>query len=41
MGFIPKSSTADVMVDALRRVLARGVYLPTTDAVARRGLSLV
>jgi len=41
MGFIPKSSTADVMVDALRRVLAGGVYLPATDAAARRGLSLV
>ena len=41
MGFIPKSSTANVMVEALRRVLAGGVYLPTTDAAARRGLSLV
>ena len=41
MGFIPKSSTADVIVDALRRVLAGGVHLPTTDAAARRGLSLV
>lgn len=41
MGFIPKSSPAEVMVDALRRVLAGGVYLPATDAAARRGLSLV
>jgi DNA-binding NarL/FixJ family response regulator len=40
-GFIPKSSPADVMVDALRRVLAGGVYLPATDAGARRGLSVV
>lgn len=41
MGFIPKSSTADSMVDALRRVLAGGVYLPATGAAARRGLGLV
>jgi DNA-binding NarL/FixJ family response regulator len=40
-GFIPKSSPAEIMVDALRRVLAGGVYLPATDAAARRGLSLV
>jgi DNA-binding NarL/FixJ family response regulator len=41
MGFIPKSSPADVMVAALRRILAGGVYLPAADAAARRGLSLV
>jgi DNA-binding NarL/FixJ family response regulator len=41
MGFIPKSSPAEIMVGALRRVLAGGVYLPATDALARRGLSLV
>lgn len=28
MGFIPKSSTSDVMLSALRLVLAGGVYLP-------------
>jgi DNA-binding NarL/FixJ family response regulator len=28
MGFIPKSTTADEMIAALRVVLARGVYLP-------------
>jgi DNA-binding NarL/FixJ family response regulator len=28
MGFIPKSSTSDVLVKALQLVLARGVYLP-------------
>jgi DNA-binding NarL/FixJ family response regulator len=28
MGFIPKSSTPEVLVQALRLVLARGVYLP-------------
>ncbi len=36
MGFIPKSSTPEVMIHALRLVLARGVYLPVTvlDSVA-------
>ena len=35
MGFIPKSSTPEVMIQALRLVLMRGVYLPPTalDAV--------
>jgi len=35
MGFIPKSSTPEVMIQALRLVLTRGVYLPPTalDAV--------
>jgi DNA-binding NarL/FixJ family response regulator len=35
MGFIPKSSTPEVLIHALRLVLARGVYLPPTvlDAV--------
>jgi DNA-binding NarL/FixJ family response regulator len=28
MGYIPKSSTPDVMIQALRLILARGVYLP-------------
>ena len=28
MGFIPKSSTPEVLVQALRLVLARGIYLP-------------
>ncbi|MGE5102799.1 MAG: response regulator [Deltaproteobacteria bacterium] len=28
MGFIPKSSTSDVMLSALRLVLAKGIYLP-------------
>ncbi len=40
-GFIPKSSPAETMVTALRRVLAGGVYLPATDVAGRRGLSLV
>jgi DNA-binding NarL/FixJ family response regulator len=30
MGFIPKSSTPEVLVQALRLVLAQGVYLPAT-----------
>jgi DNA-binding NarL/FixJ family response regulator len=30
MGFIPKSSTPEVLIQALRLVLARGVYLPPT-----------
>jgi DNA-binding NarL/FixJ family response regulator len=36
MGFIPKSSTPEVLVQALRLVLAHGVYLPPTvlDAAA-------
>ena len=35
MGFIPKSSTPEVMIQALQLVLKRGVYLPPTvlDAV--------
>jgi DNA-binding NarL/FixJ family response regulator len=38
MGFIPKSSTPEVMIQALRLVLTRGVYLPPTalDAVPAR-----
>lgn len=28
MGFIPKSSTSQVMLGALRLILAKGVYLP-------------
>jgi DNA-binding NarL/FixJ family response regulator len=30
MGFIPKSSTPEVLIQALRLVLAQGVYLPRT-----------
>lgn len=37
VGFIPKSSTSVVMFDALRLVLARGIYLPPTVADARAG----
>jgi DNA-binding NarL/FixJ family response regulator len=28
MGFIPKSSTSDVLIQAMRLVLAKGIYLP-------------
>ena len=36
MGFIPKSSTPEVLIQALRLVLARGVYLPPTVLDAAR-----
>jgi DNA-binding NarL/FixJ family response regulator len=35
MGFIPKSSTPEVLIQALRLVLAHGVYLPPTVLDAR------
>jgi DNA-binding NarL/FixJ family response regulator len=38
MGFIPKSSTPEVLIQALRLVLARGVYLPPL-AIGARALS--
>jgi len=37
MGFIPKSSTPEVLIQALRLVLAQGVYLPTVVLEARSG----
>src|SRR5262249_13070552 len=41
MGFIPKSSTPEVLIQALRLVLARGVYLPPAvlDAAAEPAAS--
>ena len=36
MGFIPKSSTPEVLIQALRLVLARGVYLPPAVLGAAR-----
>ena len=30
MGFIPKSSSSEIMLNALRLVLAKGIYLPPT-----------
>jgi len=36
MGFIPKSSTPEVLIQALRLVLASGVYLPPTVLKAAR-----
>jgi DNA-binding NarL/FixJ family response regulator len=41
MGFIPKSSTPELLIQALRLVLARGVYLPPAvlDAAAEAGPS--
>lgn len=41
MGFIPKSSTPEVLVHALRLVLARGVYLPPMVLDAAPALSAV
>ena len=39
MGFIPKSSTPEVLVQALRLVLAQGVYLPPAVLEAARSAS--
>ncbi|MGP1678464.1 MAG: response regulator transcription factor [Burkholderiales bacterium] len=36
MGFIPKSSTPEVLIQALRLVLAQGVYLPSAALEAAR-----
>lgn len=36
MGFIPKSSTSQVMLGALRLILARGVYLPPSAFLGGR-----
>lgn len=40
MGFIPKSSTKEVLIQALRLVLAQGVYLPPTVLDVRSAESL-
>jgi DNA-binding NarL/FixJ family response regulator len=40
MGFIPKSSTPEVLIQALRLVLARGVYLPPLAIGARATAAL-
>lgn len=40
MGFIPKSSTPEVLIQALRLVLARGVYLPPLALGARAAVAL-
>ena len=37
MGFIPKSSTADLMLHALRVVLGQGIYLPPATAAGLAG----
>lgn len=36
MGFIPKSSTSQVMLGALRLILARGIYLPPSAFLGGR-----
>jgi DNA-binding NarL/FixJ family response regulator len=38
MGFIPKSSTSQVMLGALRLILAKGVYLPPSTFLGGRAL---
>ena len=40
MGFIPKSSTPEVLIQALRLVLAHGVYLPPLALGARAAAAL-
>lgn len=37
MGFIPKSSTSEVMLGALRLILAKGIYLPPSAFLETRG----
>lgn len=38
MGFIPKSSTSQVMLGALRLILAKGIYLPPSAFLGGRAL---
>lgn len=38
MGFIPKSSTSQVMLGALRLILAKGIYLPPSVFLGGRAL---
>jgi len=38
MGFIPKSSTSQLMLGALRLILARGVYLPPSVFLSGRAM---
>jgi DNA-binding NarL/FixJ family response regulator len=40
MGFIPKSSTSQVMLGALRLILAKGIYLPPSVFLAARAAPL-
>lgn len=39
MGFIPKSSTSQVMLGALRLILAHGIYLPPSVFLAARAVT--
>ncbi|KQV85966.1 hypothetical protein ASC91_22570 [Pelomonas sp. Root1237] len=39
MGFIPKSSTSQVMLGALRLILAKGIYLPSSVFLGGRALT--
>lgn len=38
MGFIPKSSTSQVMLGALRLILAKGIYLPPSAFLGARAM---
>lgn len=38
MGFIPKSSTSQIMLGALRLILARGIYLPPSAFLGGRAV---
>jgi len=38
MGFIPKSSTSQIMLGALRLILAKGIYLPPSVFLAARAV---
>ena len=38
MGFIPKSSSSDVMIGAIKLVLSKGIYLPPTVFLGERHL---
>jgi DNA-binding NarL/FixJ family response regulator len=38
MGFVPKSSTPEILIQALRLILARGVYLPVSALKAEEPL---
>jgi DNA-binding NarL/FixJ family response regulator len=41
MGFVPKSSTPEILIQALRLILARGVYLPVSALASDDGPATV
>lgn len=40
MGFIPKTSSSDVLLGALKLVLSKGIYLPPSVFLGERGVTL-